>query len=244
MVSYHDNPAGRTMSLQRKQQLLQVVARWSAGASHPIYVLEDAAYRELRFEGEDVPSMLALEGAEPLAVYLGTFSKSFSPGLRVGWGVLPAKLLEPVADLKTNIDFGSPHFNQNLLEVVLRLGLDGPHVQRLCDSYREKRDAMLGALEQHFRSLPGAHWQPPTGGLYVWLELPDWIDTGPDGPLFDAALQRGMLYVPGVYCFPESGEPPQTNAMRLSFGVQSCPRIRQGIQLLHEAVEDVRAQKP
>jgi 2-aminoadipate transaminase len=160
----------------------------------------------------------------------------------VGWGVLPPQLLEPVVDLKTNVDFGSPHFNQMLVEVVMRLGLDKPHVQRLCSSYRQKRDAMLEALDQHFGSEADAHWQPPTGGLYVWLELPEPIDTGPDGPLFDAAVQRGMLYVPGVYCFPEQGETPRTNAMRLSFGVQSCRRIRQGIQLLHEAVQDVHLQ--
>lgn len=236
LVSYFDNPASRTAGWQRRRELREVVDRWSSRAQHPLLIIEDAAYRQMRFEGEDVPSMLTLDRGASQTVYLGTFSKTFSPGIRVGWGVLPPSLAEVVCDLKSNSDFGSPHFNQLLIERVLRDRLDEPHIERLTAEYRRKRDAMLGALQRCFGQLPGFRWQRPEGGLYVWLELPESIETGPDSALWAAALEQGMIYVPGEYCCPDYGVPPLRNAMRLSFGVQSAERIAHGIELLAEAV--------
>ncbi|HRX82019.1 MAG TPA: hypothetical protein P5307_23285, partial [Pirellulaceae bacterium] len=166
-------------------------------------------------------------------------SKSFSPGVRIGWGILPEHLVGPVCAQKGNIDFGSPNLNQHLMAEVLRRGLFAQHVETLRANYSRKLDAMLAAADEHLASLDGVSWLRPTGGLYVWAKVPPTIDTGPAGELFDRSIEEGMLYVPGQYCYPSEGQPVAKNTMRLSFGVQSCERIREGIASLARAIRAV-----
>ncbi len=237
LVSYYDNPQGITISLRRRQELLDVIRRWRSKQN--ILIIEDAAYRELRYAGDAVPSMLSLEGAADHVVYAGTFSKSFSPGVRVGWGILPVSLVDPVCNQKGNIDFGSPHFNQLLMLTVIKNGWYDPHIDSIRQSYGVKLQAMLTAIDQYIGAIDGVTWVRPRGGLYVWLELPPAIDTGPDGVLADRAVSEGVLYVPGQYCYPSSGSPVKRNTMRLSFGVQSPERIVEGIEKLGRAIRSV-----
>ena len=150
-----------------------------------------------------------------------TFSKSYSPGIRVGWGILPHELVEPVCNQKANLDFGSPNFSQHLMAKVLELGLFDPHLEQVRESYRTKLAAMLEAADEHLGPLEGVRWMRPDGGLYIWLALPEEIETGPTGELFEHTLQEGTLYVPGEYCYPSEGTPRPKNMIRLSFGVQS-----------------------
>ncbi len=168
-----------------------------------------------------------------------TFSKSYSPGIRVGYGVLPTALTQPVLDQKGNIDFGSPNFSQHLMSKVLELGLFDHHVQRLCKGYRMKLDAMLEAADEWLSPLPGVAWHRPDGGLYVWLQLPEDVDSDSPAPLFEQAMAEGMLYVPGKYCYAQEGAAPRDNMIRLSFGVQSPERIRDGIAALSRAIRRV-----
>jgi len=120
---------------------------------------------------------------------------------------------------------------------VLQLDLLTPHVHRIRESYARKRDAMLEAADRWLAPIPGLFWTRPTGGLYVWLQLPEEIDAGLSGQLFDAAIEEGMLYVPGQYSYPTEGEPVKKNVMRLSFGVQSCEKIVEGIEALARAIQ-------
>lgn len=245
VTSYYDNPSSVTVSLDRRAPLVETVQRWSreGGRSSPIYLLEDAAYRELRYEGDDIPSLRAFDTTGETVVVTQSFSKSFSPGLRVGYGVLPPSLIDAVANQKGNIDFGAPNFSQHLIHTVLESGLFEPHVEGLRANYRGKSEAMLAAVERHLGPIPGTRWLRPSGGLYVWLELPDSVDTGPAGRLFDLTLEEGALYVPGEYCYPdEPGRPPR-NRIRLSFGVQSPERIEQGIEALARAVRRVMTEQ-
>jgi len=235
LVPYFDNPCGVTTSLARRAAIVELAKRWSK--SSPIYVVEDAAYRELRYEGEDIPSLRTVDASGDATIIAGTFSKSFSPGIRVGWGILPRQLVGPICDLKGNIDFGSPNFSQEVMAKVLERGLYEPHVATIRASYQTKLQAMLAAADEHLAPLPGVSWSRPSGGLYVWATLPDHIETGPSGRLFDRALQEGVLYVPGEFCYPLEGEPVRKNTMRLSFGVQSPERIRDGIAALARAVQ-------
>ncbi len=235
LVPYYDNPSGVTTSLARRAAIVELARRWSKAGK--IHVIEDAAYRELRYEGEDIPSIRAADPDGQTVIVAGTFSKSFSPGLRVGWGVLPAHLVGPVCDLKGNIDFGSPNFNQHLMAKVLEQGLHEQHVAAIRASYRLKMHSMLDAAEEYWSRLPGVAWRRPQGGLYVWATLPEDLHTGSDGPLFDRALEEGVLYVPGEFCYPAEGEAVCKNTMRLSFGVQSPERIRQGMAALARAIE-------
>lgn len=237
VASYYDNPTGITVPLARRRALLDVVDRW-AEKQH-LYVLEDLAYRDLRYYGDDIPSMRSLDARGNTVVAAGTFSKSFSPGLRVGWGLLPQPLVGPVLSGKGNIDFGSPNFNQVLLHRVLSSGLFDDHLETIRAGYRRKIDTTLAAAEEFLGPIGGIHWVRPTGGLYVWLTLPESVDTGLHGPLFGRAVDEGVLYVPGEYCYPPGGGPVPKNRLRLSFGVPSCENIRRGIEALARAIRAI-----
>jgi 2-aminoadipate transaminase len=237
VTTYFDNPTSISVAPARRPQIVDIVKRHSAVG--PIYILEDTAYRELRYFGNDYPSLRAYDENGDTVICTGTFSKSFSPGMRVGWGVLPKALLDPVLAAKGNIDFGSPNFNQHVMAKVFDLGLYEPHVERLRANYRVKLAAMLDAADEHLAPIGGVRYQRPTGGLYVWLELPEHVDTGSDGELFRRALDTGVIYVPGRYCYPGEGQKPHDNTIRLSFGVQSPENIKRGVAALAEAIRGV-----
>ena len=237
VCTYFDNPGGVTTSASRRASIVEIAQRWSKAGK--IYVIEDAAYRELRYEGPDVPSMRSFDDQGDTVIVAGTFSKSYSPGIRVGWGILPPELVQPTLDQKSNLDFGSPNFSQHLMHEVLARGLFERHVQRLRKSYRSKLAAMLDSSDEFLAPINGVDWVRPTGGLYVWLSLPAEFDTGPSGRLFELAAERGVLYVPGEYCFPNEGRLVENNHIRLSFGVQSPDNIRRGVEALGEAIREV-----
>jgi 2-aminoadipate transaminase len=148
-------------------------------------------------------------------------------------------LVEPVCSQKGNIDFGSPNLNQHLMAKIMQLGLFDPHLQRIREHYRTKLDAMLKAADEFLAPLPGVSWRRPDGGLYVWVRLPQGIAAGPTGKLFDTAIRKGVLYVPGEYCYASEGEPIETNTLRLSFGVKPCEEIRRGVEKLADAIREV-----
>ncbi|MEX1231940.1 MAG: PLP-dependent aminotransferase family protein [Planctomycetaceae bacterium] len=236
-VDYYDNPAGTTLSLERRQALLDAARRWSRG--HRILILEDAAYRELRYDGPELPSIWGMDDSREYVILAQTFSKSFSPGIRVGYGVVPRELVSPICDRKGNEDFGSSHFTQQVLAAVIESGRYADHVSRLRQQYRKKRDAMVAAAEKYFSDIPETRWIKPNGGLYVWLAAPPQIDTGFSGPLFPRAVQEGVMYVPGDFCFtgPHAARPRQY--MRLSFGVQDESGIDEGMRRLSVAVRSL-----
>ena len=122
---------------------------------------------------------------------------------------------------------------------VMRLGLFHPHIEKLRLNYRTKLDAMLSAADEHLSKISGVGWLKPSGGLYLWVMLPDEIAAGPTGQLFDAAIKEGVLYVPGEYCYPNEGEPKRNNCLRLSFGVQTCQGIQKGVEALSRAIKNV-----
>ena len=237
LVPYFDNPAATNMSVQRRQALIEVVQRWKAEA--PMMMLVDNAYRDIRFEGEDVPSMLEL-GADPeTTVETGTFSKNLSPGIRVGWGVPPEPLHTAIERRKAVIDFGSPHFNQAVVANILATNSFDQHLELLRETYRQKRDAMIAACDQYLRPIDGVHYETPGGGLYVWLRLPADVNAGPNGTLWQAAIKAGVLYVPGEFFYAPEGHPAEQNTIRLSFGVQTAPRIADGIATLARSIQDL-----
>jgi 2-aminoadipate transaminase len=233
VMTYFDNPRSVSLQPERRAALVALAKRYSR--THPIYIIEDAAYRELHFAGKDHASLRAHDAAGDTVVYAGTFSKSFAPGVRVGFGIFPRALVDAVLGIKGNLDFGSPHLNQRLVSEVLRLGLYEPHVALLRAVYARKLSTMLRALDEHVGGTGLGRYNRPQGGLYVWVEVSSGMDTGFGGAVFERALEEGVLYVPGGYCFPE----PTAHShayMRLSFGVQSEPRIAQGVESLARAL--------
>jgi 2-aminoadipate transaminase len=145
---YFQNPSGRTLALPRRQHMLELVRRFSR--KNRIFILEDAAYRELRYDGVDIPSIKSFDTDNTHVILAMTFSKSLSPGLKTGYGFLPRELVGPFLRLKGNHDFGSNNLTQHLLDDLLETGAYDRHVALLCDVYRRKRDALLTALNDEF----------------------------------------------------------------------------------------------
>ena len=238
VVSEFENPSGISLSLNRRAELVEIAKRWSK--QQRIYVLEDAAYRELHYNSPPLPSVWSFDIDGQTVIHAGTFSKSFSPGLRVGFGLMPRELRDAINDLKGCQDFGSANFNQHLLAELLGSGRFATHAEHVRAAYRQKRDAMLAATDEFFSDLPGVSWVRPNGGLYVWMTLPEQIATGFDSTLFRVAVDvEQVMYVPGELCFGGPREQRQHNHMRLSFGVQSPEGIHEGVRRLSQAVRTV-----
>lgn len=234
-VSEHSNPTGLSLEAERRGALVRVATAWSRETR--IYVVEDAAYRGLTFDGPDPRSIWSHDEEGQTVVLARTFSKTYSPGLKIGYGILPEPLVRPVLALKGNHDFGSTHFAQQLLERVLADGHYERQMEILRSTYRGKRDAMLGALDGELGSL-GDHvrWTRPGGGIYVWLTLPEKVETGRDSRFFASCLEEGVLYVPGEYAFAEEPRRPLSHHARLSFGVASPDALVEGVRRLARAL--------
>jgi 2-aminoadipate transaminase len=246
LVSYFQNPSGITTSLATKRAALDLLRHYERAAGHPLYLLEDAAYRELRFHGDDVPSTLLADsansggrrddGARGRVIYAGTYSKPFATGVRVGFGVLPEPLLTVVSRLKGNHDFGTSNVLQQLLTRALSSGRYAAHLPVLQARYAQKAAAMTKGVRKHFPDR--VTWVRPAGGLYVWVKLPRTLKTGLKSKLFGNALRRDVVYVPGELCYADDPRRRKPNhEMRLSFGNASPTDIRTGIARLGEVTQ-------
>lgn len=235
LVSYFQNPTGTTTSHDTKAEALEILQHYAPSAGHPLFLIEDAAYRELRFAGDDVPSALATRRARHV-IYAGTYSKPFATGARIGFGCLPPELRAVVTRLKGNHDFGSANLLQHLLARALASGRYDEHLPVIRQRYAAKATTMVEALQRHFP--PAVRWRAPAGGLYVWARCPSAVRTGRRTELFRAALARKVLYVPGELCYAEDLTRPTPNCeMRLSFGGAAMADIPEGIRRLGEVLQ-------
>ena len=231
LVSYFQNPTGVTTSIVKKVETLKLLNRFERDARHPIYLLEDAAYRGLRFAGRDVPSALAADGAANRVSYAGTFTKPFATGARVGYGVLPEPVFSAVKHIKGNHDFGTANLLQQLFVRALASGIYERQVARLQKRYAHKARVMKLAIEKHFPA--AVEWWEPEGGLYFWARLPRNIPTGVKSKVFSTALKNDVLYVPGELCYADDPARRKPNhEMRISFGNASETDIGEGIRRL------------
>jgi 2-aminoadipate transaminase len=232
LVSYFQNPTGVTTSFEKKCGLLKLLKKIERHAGHPIYLLEDAAYRELRFETVTAEkSALAVPGAADRVIYAGTFTKPFATGARVGYGVLPEPVFSAVKHIKGNHDFGTANLLQRLFVRALASGIYERQVARLQKRYAHKARVMKLAIEKHFP--PAVEWWEPEGGMYFWARLPRNVPTGVKSKVFQTALKNDVLYVPGEICYADDPARRKTNhEMRISFGNASEADIRKGIKRL------------
>ena len=233
-VDYHQNPTGLSLAADRRPKLVELAKRFSK--THRILVLEDAAYRELRYDGGDVVSVKRYDPTNEYVIYTSTFSKPCAPGLKTGYSILPKGLMEPACNLKGNHDFGSTNLAQHILHKMIETGSYATHVGHLRAVYRAKKNAMLRALEAEFADWPEVRWTKPGGGLYVWATFPPHVNTGKDGQLMPRALAAGVLYIPGElgHVPDEFGNVP-ANEARLSFGVADEAKIAEGVRRLRVA---------
>lgn len=251
LVTYFQNPTGATTTLAKKRAVLKLLKKYERAAGHPLYLLEDAAYRELSFGPVAAvydrrnftnrrsqtaataapPTALVLPGAKELVIYAGTYSKPYATGVRVGFGILPEPVYTAVLRIKGNHDFGTANLLQHLLARAMASGLYDRHVAKARKNYERKAAVMKHAMAEHFPKSVEI-WEAD-GGLYFWARLPKGISAGVNSQIFQAALKNDVLYVPGELCYADDPwRRKPVNEMRISFGSASPENIREGIQRL------------
>jgi 2-aminoadipate transaminase len=191
-------------------------------------VLEDNPYGMLRYEGEPLPTLYSLD--DEFVIYTSTFSKILSPGVRLGWAVAPAPILEKMQVGKQGSDLCSSSISQYFVRAYFDAGPWGDYVASLVEIYRRRRDVMLDALAEHFPR--EAEWTHPQGGLFIWATMPDYIDTT---DLLARALQEKVAFVPGraAYLDGRGG-----SSMRLNFSGVPESAIREGVRRIGEVVHE------
>jgi len=212
------NPTGTTLTDDRRDRLLELAAEFD------FVVIEDDAYADLRYDGDDVTPMAA-RGSDRV-LHVGTFSKTIAPGVRTGWIDGP----EPVVDQLSRLNPGGTNtLTQSVVSRYCAAGYLEENVRRLRDAYRERRDHMLDALA---RDLPeGATWTEPDGGFFVWVELPG-VDTA---DLLSTAVEEGVVYLPGTMFYADARE---SNALRISFSYASPDGMDRAVAALGRAARD------
>ena len=217
------NPGGVTMSLERRRRLVALAAE------RELLVLEDNPYGLLRYEGEPLPTLRALDGGN-FVIYLGTFSKILSPGVRIGWTVAPGPVLTKMKIGKAASDLCSSAMTQMFVAEYFRQGRWPAYLEQVKALYHHRRDVMLEALEEHFPA--EATWTRPQGGLFLWATLPEGIDTT---DLLAKAIGRHVAFVPGraAYLDGRGG-----SSMRLNFSGVGDDDIREGVRRIGEVVHD------
>jgi len=215
------NPSGRTWSLARRQTLVDVAAR------HGVPVVEDCPYAELRFEGEPLPAVKALDRSD-LVIHLGTFSKTFCPGLRTAWLTAPRDLLNRFVMVKQGADLHTSTLTQRQIATYLDHHDLDAHLAKLVATYRARRDLMVRMLETELP--PAVTFTRPEGGLFLWLTFPEHV-SGRD--LLQRCLEDDVAFVPGGAFFPTGG---RENTARLNFSFSPPDRIEEGCRRLGRAV--------
>ncbi len=223
-VPSFQNPAGVTLSLERRKRLVDLARE------HELLVIEDNPYGLLRYEGEPLPPLYQLDGGD-YVVYIGTFSKILSPGIRLGWAVAPPPVMEKLVLGKQASDLCSSTLTQYFVREYFAEGRWQDYIADLVAIYRSRRDAMLSSLAEHFPRQ--ARWTAPEGGLFIWATLPDYIDTG---DLLAKALRDEVAFVPGQAAYVEEGR--GTNSMRLNFSGVTEDEIREGIRRIGRVVTE------
>lgn len=215
------NPAGVTLSLERRKKLVEIAR------DRDILLVEDDAYGHLCFEGERLPTLKSMNEE---IIHISTFSKIFSPGIRVGWLTAPRPIIEKMCPGKEAVNLCPSPFTQRLLLAYLKTNDIHRHVKKIISLYRERRDAMLSALEEFFPE--EARWTRPRGGLFIWATLPSYIDT--TELLAEAISEAKVAFVPGQAFFA-GGQ--GTESMRLNFSYPDKESIHEGIRRLAKVIK-------
>lgn len=216
------NPAGITMPEHRRKEILELAYRYD------VLIAEDSPYREIRFEGKTQPMFYQLDN-KGIVITLGTFSKTFAPAFRMGWVIAHEDIIDKFVVAKQATDLCTSAFLQKIACLYIQKGLFDKNIKKTIELYREKRNAMLSALEQYMPE--GVKWTKPEGGLFLFVTLPDWMDSE---KLFMRAIENNVAFVLGsaFYC-DGSGK----NTLRLNFSFMSVEKNIEGIRRLAEAIK-------
>ena len=226
VIPNYQNPTGKSWSLQRRKDFMALVAKY------PVYVVEDDPYGELCFDN-NVQLPLKSMDTQNQVIYLGSFSKILSPGLRVAWICSNSHIAEKMELLKQGVDLQSSEFTQHQVYSLLQeINIDD-HIDKVNNVYGQKCQLLLEKLSEI--NVKGLKYTQPTGGMFVWLELPEYMNSS---ELIDAAIDAGVAYIPGQYFFVDENV---TNTMRLNFTTVNEEQIIKGANILKDFLEKTEA---
>ena len=217
-----NNPSGETMTLEERQEIVRLARELDC------LIVEDSPYRELRYSGEPLPTIR--EMAPERTLHLGSFSKIFAPGFRLGWIIGPEPLLEQIYVCKQCLDLCPPVLDQYMACDFMASGMLDANLAKTIVEYRRRRDLMVSLLEKYMPE--GVSWTYPEGGLFLWLTLPEGIDTV---ALYDKALSAGVAYVAGSFFYTDGSH---RNTMRMNFSFIDEAKMEPGIRLLASLVRE------
>ena len=216
MIPDFQNPSGESLTLEERKMLMKLAKK------HDFLIVEDSPYRELRYEGNHIPTMYSLDPDR--VIHLGSFSKIFAPGFRLGWAIAHPEILDKIYVCKQSLDLCPPIFDQYVAAEFLASGRLDENLQKSIALYKGKRDLLLGLLEEYMPE--GVTWTHPEGGLFLFLTMPEGFDAV---KFYDKALDAGVAYVAGEFFHPDgSGK----NTMRMNFSFMSPQKITEGVKLL------------
>ena len=222
MIPDFQNPSGESLTLEERQMLVALAQKYD------FLIVEDSPYRELRYEGEQIPSLYSLDPDR--VIYLGSFSKIFAPGFRLGWAIAHPDILDKIYVCKQSLDLCPPVFDQYVAAEFLESGKLDENLLKTIALYKGKRDLLLSLLEEYMPE--GVSWTHPEGGLFLFLTMPEGFDAV---AFYDKALSAGVAYVAGEFFHPDrSGK----NTMRMNFSFMTPQKITEGVKLLAELLED------
>ena len=221
MIPDFQNPSGESLTLEERQMLVELAEK------HDFLIVEDSPYRELRYEGEHIPTMYSL--SPDRVIHLGSFSKIFAPGFRLGWAIAHPEILDKIYVCKQSLDLCPPIMDQYVAAEFLASGRLDENLVKSVALYKGKRDLLLSLLQEHMPQ--GVKWTHPEGGLFLFLTMPEGFEAV---KFYDRALNAGVAYVAGEFFHPDgSGK----NTMRLNFSFMTEDKIRAGIKLLADLLK-------
>ncbi len=223
LVPTFQNPAGVTMTLKHREELLEVASIYD------LLIIEDDPYSELIFEGEAIPPIKSLD-TRGRVIYLSTFSKILAPGFRLGWAIASEEIINKLTLLKQSVDLCSNVFSQYVAYEYISGGYLDQQVEEIKALYKKKRDIMLEALQKYFPK--EAKWTVPNGGMFLWVELPKNVNTR---IMFQKAVAKKVAYVVGDAFYPDG---KNYNSMRLNFSYSDDEVITEGIRRLGKVIEE------
>ena len=216
MIPDFQNPSGESLTLDERKMLVELARRYG------FLIVEDSPYRELRYEGEHIPTMYSID--PDIVIHLGSFSKIFAPGFRLGWAIAHPEILDKIYVCKQSLDLCPPVFDQYVAAEFLRSGSLDANLVKSIELYKGKRDLLLSLLDEHMPQ--GVRWTRPEGGLFLFLTMPEGFDAV---KFYDTALDAGVAYVAGEFFHPDSSG---KNTMRMNFSFMTEKKITEGVQLL------------
>lgn len=217
------NPSGITIGTGQRKELVRLAVKYD------LMIVEDSPYRDIRYEGHNLPMLYSMDDSR--VIQLGTFSKTFAPGFRIGWIVAPEAVIDKIAVSKQSTDLCTPVFDQYVVAEYIESGLFDENLVRTVALYKQKRDFTIECLE---RCMPnGVRWTKPEGGLFLFVTLPKSCDTM---KMYDIALKENVAYVAGqLFHCDGSGK----NTMRINFSQTEIPLIEKGIRILADVISQV-----